>query len=494
MQRRAACCRRMPPSSGRNGPKALGVRRFLLALILAGGSEVAPAVAQTAITFESLGAKADGRSDDGALITAGLLKQFGSLAQRQNRQRVEIHATAGKTYRLASPIILQQARVRLIGHGAVLACQGSEGIVISQGSSGNHNAEGAIEGFRFDDCATGIRATAATFWKISDNSFFANGTCIDFNGLSSTISGNYCRGQREELEGKPAARATTGIVVRSSRTFGAQVPSESFANLIQANRVYLTSGNCIALVDGGGHTLSGNDCEMNARGEVLINNAFGNVIENLYSEPTQGSPFVVRVTRSWLKDGTRQDAAIVGDASLFSLVRERQPEANRVSGGTFGGGADWDIDVQAGNFPIVQGVRYGTGNVRFAAGISGGYLLPGSGTPKVSNFTGGGLTDMSQPGRLTGTLVSSDAKPVNTAPGFTDFTASISTRRIDLAPPEADGAYQVQLTAAIVSGTPAPGALQAHLCELPKPNAFRICLAQPPGPGNVVRIQYRIVR
>lgn len=465
-----------------------------LAICVVSGAP-SPAAAQSQITFESLGAKGDGKADDGALISAGLARQFGTLAQRQNGQRVEIHATPGKTYRIATPIMLRQSRLRLFGHGAVLACQSSDGIVIDQGNSANQNSDGLVDGFRIDDCATGIRATAATFWRVSDNSFFANSTCIDFNGLSSTISGNYCRGQREELEGKPAPRPTTGIIVRSSRTFGTQVPSESFANIIHANRVYHTAGNCIALVDGGGHTVSANDCEMNAGGEVLLNNSFGNAIDNLYSEPSVGSPFVIRITRTWEKDGTRQDTSLVGGAAnLLSLVRDRQPESNRIIGGTFGGGAIWDIDAQTGNFPIIHGVRYGTGNVRIGAGISGAYLMPGAGTPKVTNLSGAGLIDMSRPGRMTGVQTSSDAKPISNAPGHADFTGTSSTRQIELATPEADAAYHVELTAVVVSGTPPSGALNAYLCELPKPGSFRICLSQPPGTGATVRIQYRITR
>lgn len=451
--------------------------------------------AEAPLTFEALGAKADGKADDGALISAGLARKFGTLLQTQNRQRLEIHATPGRTYRLATPIMLRQARLRLIGHGAILACQNSDGIVIDQGQSANHNAEGLIDGFRFDDCAVGIRATAATFWRISDNSFFANGTCIDFNGLSATIAGNYCRGQREELEGRPAPRSTTGIIIRSARTFGTQVPSESFANTISANRVYHTTGNCIALVDGGGHTLFANDCEMNAAGEVLINNSFGNAIDNLYSEPSAGSPFIIRITRSWDKTGANQDTAKIGGiATLLSLVKERYPEANRIIGGTFGGGAIWDVDAQTGNFPVIQGVRYGTGNVHIGAGISGAYLMPGSGTPKVTNLAGAGLLDASRPGHITGVRTSSDTKPINNAPGFVDLSGTAASLRIDLSTPEADAAYHVELTAIVLTGTPPSGAMQAYLCALPTPKSFSICVSQPPGAGATVRVQYRIAR
>lgn len=474
---------------------ALASPLYRVALTVAAGLSAAPAFAADApLTFEALGAKGDGKADDGALISAGLARKFGTLAQWQNKQRIEIHATPGRTYRLATPIMLRQARLRLFGHGAILACQNSDGIFIDQGQSANHNAEGSIEGFRFDDCATGIRATAAAFWRIADNSFFANGTCIDFTGLSSSISGNYCRGQREELEGKPAPRPTTGIIIRSARTFAATAPNESFANIIHANRVYHTSGNCIALVDGGGHTVSANDCEMNTSGEVLLNNSFGNAIDNLYSEPSAGSPFIIRITRSWGADGLRQDAAKVGGAAnLLSLVKDRNPEANRIMGGTFGGGAVWDIDAQTGNFPIISGVRYGTGKVHIGAGINGGYLMPGAGTPLVTNESGANLLDMSRPGRMTGVQTSSDAKPINNPPGHADFSGSLSMHRIDLATPESDAAYHVELTAVIVSGTPPSGALQAYLCELPKRGSFRICLSQPPG-NATVRIQHRITR
>ena len=467
---------------------------YRVALVVATGLLAAPALAaDSPLTFEALGAKGDGKADDGALISAGLARKFGTLAQWQNKHRMEIHATSGRTYRLATPILLRQARLRLFGHGAILTCQNSDGIVIDQAQSANHNAEGSIEGFRFDDCATGIHATAATFWRIADNSFFANGTCIDFNGLSSSISGNYCRGQREELESKPAPRPTTGIIIRSMRTFAATAPNESFANLIQSNRVYHTSGNCIALVDGGGHTVSTNDCEMNTGGEVLLNNSFGNAIDNLYAEPSAGSPFIIRITRSWSADGSRQDATIVGGAKLLSLVKDRYPEANRIMGGTFGGGAVWDIDAQTGNFPIISGVRYGTGNVRIGGGINGGYLMPGAGTPNVTNESGANLLDMSQPGQITGARLSSSSTAVRNGPGFADFTSGTASRRIDLATPEFDAAYHVELTAIIVSGSPAAGALQPYLCALPTASSFRICLAQPPG-NATVRIQYRITR
>ncbi len=474
---------------------ALASLLYRVALAGAVGLSAAPAlVADAPLTFEALGAKGDGKADDGALISAGLARKFGTLAQWQNKQRLEIHATSGRTYRLATPIMLRQARLRLFGHGAILACQNSDGIVIDQGQSANQNAEGSIEGFRFDDCATGIRATAAAFWRIADNSFFANGTCIDFNGLSSSISGNYCRGQREELEGKPAPRPTTGIIIRSARTFAATSPNESFANIIHANRVYHTSGNCIALIDGGGHTVSANDCEMNTGGEVLLNNSFGNAIDNLYSEPSAGSPFIIRITRSWGADGLRQETAKVGGAvKLLSLLKDRYPEANRIIGGTFGGGAIWDIDVQTGNFPIISGVRYGTGKVHIGPGINGGYLMPGAGTPQVTNESGASLLDMSQPGQITGARISGTGTAVRNAPGFADFTAGTASRRIDLATPEFDAAYHVELTAIIVSGSPTTGALQPYLCALPTASSFRICLAQPPG-NATVRIQYRITR
>jgi hypothetical protein len=437
------------------------------------------------LTFEDLIATAAPQADpldDGKKINGQILARFGTVSSSQSQQWVEIEATAGRSYLFKTPVNILQNRIRFVGHGATINCENSNGFVIGQAGLSNPNVEGSISGFRFNSCTIGIKTTSAVFWNITNNTFYLNGTCIDFNGISSNLSNNYCRGQ---LDSTPTGTVVgTGIIVRSvTNSANPLTPDESTANVISRNRVYLTAGNCIRLIDGGGHNLEGNDCEVNEQGEILIDNAFGNIISNLYAEPKPSSPYIVKIQQ------------ILGTpANQTAQTIKRRPESNRIIGGTFGGGALFDIDALTGNNIFIAGVRYGTGNLRFGAGINNGQLLPGAGTPNVTNGSGQFLVDLSQPGSWKGVRTSATSVPVNNVPGFVDFSGTETFKTLTLPVPENDAGYQIGLTAVVVAGTPTPGAVRLYVCQFPTTTTVKICNQEAPGAGVTVRAQYRIYR
>jgi hypothetical protein len=292
----------------------------------------------------------------------------------------------------------------------------------------------------------------------------------------------------------------SAVVVGGSR-------SESQRCVVEHNRVYLNGGIGIFLKDGGGHYLGGNDLEVNTTVELLIRSSFGNTIIGLYSEPAAGIPIIQ-----------------IDNASTD--VPGRTSESNQIIGGTFGGGAVWDINIAGGNSTVVSGVRFGTGNINISAGVSSTVLLPCNGVVPTITNNGSGTFDATRSGKLrfyasTAERLRIDAeesgigstiggpdnilhfygiKAISTGAvrsrnlfGFVDISNAATSANVTFGTAEPDTAYGATFGVWHVAGTPVSGS-EAVYMTAKATGGFTINVRTAPGASNTIRVHWILMR
>lgn len=445
------------------------------------------------LSFEDLGAIGDGVSDDGAIINAAIYARYNGLAVSQSQVFVELHGTAGKTYKFITPVTVRQQRIRFIGNGATITCTGAYAFDITQDGSANGNEEGSIVGWKITGATTAaIRGRACNFWHITDNWITGNATGIDVCGVQVEVSNNYVR-----------ENSVFGVIVQSAVLVGGGV-GESQRCVISKNRIWLNGNYGLYLIDGGGHLVDGNDLEENTSAQLYIRCSFGNYVSGLYAEQTGGSVILIDNTPS--------------------LAVGRFSESNQIIGGTFGGGATSDIQIAGGNNTVIVGVRFGAGNVTIAAGVSGTVLLQQASQPNVYN-NGIGTTDLSQYGiakwyistflrfaidttlpegaavgggdsacRLYGIsgLSANQNLPRNFV-GFVDISAAATSATVTFGAAEPTAAFGIQLTVMDLSGAPAANSRIAYVTGR-STAGFTVNLVAAPGGAASVRVHWMIIQ
>jgi hypothetical protein len=444
---------------------------------------------------KDLGCVCNGIADDGATLNAAIYARYSGLATSQSQEYVEIHASAGDVLKFATPVTVRQNRIRFIGNGAKIVCTGQYAFDFTQDGVGNINEDGGVIGWKITGATlAAIRGRACAFTRIENNWFTGNNAAIDLQAIGAIIRDNYIR-----------ENTGAGITLQSAIVVGGG-RSESQRCVVEHNRVYLNGGIGIFLKDGGGHYLGGNDLEVNTSVELLVRSSFGNYISGLYSEPAAGIP-IIQI------DNSSTD------------VPGRTSESNQIIGGTFGGGAVWDINISGGNSTVVSGVRFGTGNINISAGVNGTVLLPCNGnTPTVTN-SGNGTLDMTAPGKikmysstahriqldavdaiggiisgpdnllhLTGLrgISTSATKPRNLF-GFVDISGTSTSATVTFATAEADQAYGAFFGVWNSVGTPASGSEAVYMTARAT-TGFTINVRTAPGTSNTVRVHWMIVR
>ena len=390
---------------------------------------------------------------------------------------------------------MRQNRIRFIGNGAKIVCTGQYAFDFTQDSSGNINEDGGVIGWKITGATlAAIRGRACAFTRIENNWFTGNNAAIDLQAIGAIIRDNYIRDN-----------TGVGIFLQSAIVVGGG-RVESQRCVVEQNRVYINGGIGIYLKDGGGHYLGGNDVEVNTSVEVLVRSSFGNTIVGLYSEPTAGIPIIQ-----------------IDNASTD--VPGRTSESNQIIGGTFGGGANWDINIVGGNGTVVSGVRFGTGNVNISAGVNNTVLLPCNGTiPTVTN-NGNSTLDMTTPGKIkmyasatnrilvdaadaVGAVISgpddllhlaglrgistTQVRPRNLF-GFVDISGTSTSAAVTFATAESDQAYGAFFGVWNSVGTPASGSEAVYMTARAT-TGFTINLRAAPGAGSTVRVHWMIVR
>lgn len=444
---------------------------------------------------KDLGCICNGIADDGATLNAAIYARYGGLATSQSQEYVEIHASAGDVLKFATPVTVRQNRIRFIGNGAKIVCTGQYAFDFTQDAVGNINEDGAVISWKITGATVAaIRGRGCAFTRVEENWLTGNAIGVDLQAVGAVVSHNYIR-----------QNTSTGILLQSAVTVGGG-RSEAQRCVVEHNRVYLNGGFGIYLKDGGGHYIGGNDVEANTTCEVLVRSSFGNYIAGLYSEPTAGIP-IIQI------DNASTD--VVG----------RTSESNQIIGGTFGGGANWDINIVAGNGTVVTGVRFGTGNVNISAGVANTVLLPCNGvTPTVTN-NGSDTLDMTAPGKIKmyasavnrilldakdavgGVISSADnllhlagIKGISTSQtksrnlfGFVDISGTSTSAAVTFATAEADQGYGAFFGVWHTAGTPASGSEAVYMTARAT-TGFTINLRTAPGAGNTVRVHWMIVR
>jgi hypothetical protein len=447
------------------------------------------------VHVKDLGCVCNGIADDGATLNAAIYARYNGLATSQSQEYVEIHASPGDVLKFATPVTVRQNRIRFIGNGAKIVCTGQYAFDFTQDSSGNSNIDGGVIGWKITGATlAAIRGRACAFTRIENNWFTGNNAAIDLQAIGAIIRDNYIR-----------ENTGVGIFLQSAILVGGG-RGESQRCVVEHNRVYLNGGIGIFLKDGGGHYLGGNDLEVNTSVELLVRSSFGNYIAGLYSEPAEGIPIIQ-----------------IDNASTD--VPGRTSESNQIIGGTFGGGAVWDINIDGGNGTVVSGVRFGTGNINISAGVNNTVLLPCNGnTPTVTN-SGNGTLDMTAPGKIKmyastanrilvdavdavggvisgpdGLLHLAGIKGISTTQtrprnlfGFVDISGASTSAAVTFATAEADQAYGAFFGVWNSVGTPASGSEAVYMTARAT-TGFTVNLRTAPGVGNTVRVHWMIVR
>ena len=477
---------------------AAGIQTSKLSFAQAGSStanRTGESKLRDVLHVKDLGCVCDGVADDGATLNAAIYARYNGLGTSQSQEYVEIHASAGDVLKFATPVTVRQNRIRFIGSGAKIVCTGQYAFDFTQDAVANINEDGAVIGWKITGATVAaIRGRGCAFTRIENNWFTSNVIGIDLQAVGAVVRNNYIR-----------ANAGAGIFLQSAVTVGG-TRAESQRCVVEQNRVYLNGGIGIYLKDGGGHYIGGNDLEVNTTAEMLVRSSFGNTIVGLYSEPAAG-------------------ISIIQIDNASTDVPGRTSESNQIIGGTFGGGANWDINIVGGNGTVVSGVRFGTGNVNIAAGVSGTVLLPCNGvTPTVTN-SGSGTLDMTAPGKikmysltahriqldavdaiggvisgpdnslhLTGIrgISTSQTKPRNLY-GFVDISGTSTSAAVTFATAEADSGYGAFFGVWHVAGTPANGSEAVYMTARAT-TGFTINLRTAPGAGNTVRVHWMILR
>lgn len=444
---------------------------------------------------KDLGCVCNGIADDGATLNAAIYARYNGLATSQSQEYVEIHASAGDVLKFATPVTVRQNRIRFIGNGAKIVCTGQYAFDFTQDAVANINEDGAVIGWKITGATVAaIRGRGCAFTQVENNWLTGNAVGVDLQAVGAVVRNNYIR-----------ENTSTGIFLQSAVVVGG-TRAESQRCVVEHNRVYLNGSVGIYLKDGGGHYLGGNDVEVNTSVEVLIRSSFGNNVFGLYSEPAAGIPIIQ-----------------IDNASTD--VPGRTSESNQIIGGTFGGGANFDINIAGGNSTVVSGVRFGTGNVNISAGVTNTVLLPCNGaTPTVTN-NGSGTLDMTAPGKikmysstahriqldavdaiggiisgpdnllhLTGLrgISTSSTKPRNLF-GFVDISDTSTSAAVTFATAEADQAYGAFFGVWNSVGTPASGSEAVYMTARAT-TGFTINVRTAPGTGNTVRVHWMIVR
>jgi hypothetical protein len=447
------------------------------------------------VHVKDLGCICNGVADDGATLNAAIYARYNGLATSQRQEYVEIHASAGDVLKFVTPVTVRQNRIRFIGNGAKIVCTGQYAFDFTQDSSGNINEDGGVIGWKITGATLmAIRGRACAFTRIENNWFTGNNAAIDLQAIGAIIRGNYIR-----------ENTGAGITLQSAIVVGGG-RSESQRCVVEQNRVYINGGIGIFLKDGGGHYLGGNDLEVNTSAELLVRSSFGNTIVGLYSEPTAGIPIIQ-----------------IDNASTD--VAGRTSESNQIIGGTFGGGAVWDINISGGNGTVVSGVRFGTGNVNISAGVNNTVLLPCNGnTPTVTN-NGNGTLDMTAPGKIKmyasatnrilvdavnaiGGVISgpdnvlhfAGIKGISTSQtnsrnlfGFVDIAGTATSANVTFGTAEPDSAYGVTFGVLHTVGTPASGSEAVYMTARAT-GGFTINVRTAPGTSNTVRVHWMLMR
>lgn len=447
------------------------------------------------VHVKDLGCVCDGIANDGATLNAAIYARYSGLGTSQRQEYVEIHASAGDVLKFATPVTVRQNRIRFIGNGAKIVCTGQYAFDFTQDGVGNINEDGAVIGWKITGATVAaIRGRACAFTRVENNWLTGNAVGVDLQAVGAIVRNNYIR-----------ENTSAGIFLQSAVAVGG-TRVESQRCVVEHNRVYLNGGVGIYLKDGGGHYLGGNDVEVNTSAEVLIRSSFGNNVFGLYSEPAAGIPIIQ-----------------IDNASTD--VAGRTSESNQIIGGTFGGGAVWDINIVGGNSTVVTGVRFGTGNVNISAGVTSTVLLPCNGAiPTVTN-NGSGTLDMAAPGKIKmysstanrieldavdaiGGIISgpdnllhlrglrgistSQTKPRNLF-GLVDISNTSTSAAVTFATAESDQAYGAFFGVWHTAGTPASGSEAVYMTARAT-TGFTINLRTAPGAGNTVRVHWMIVR
>jgi hypothetical protein len=429
------------------------------------------AKASERFTFEDLGCVGDGTANDGTTLTTQLYIRYGGLAISQSAVFLDIHGTFGKTYKLDTPIMVRQQRIRFWSNGSTLTGGGTtaRAFDITQDGTANQNEQGMIDGFTMTGFTShAVRARAAPFWTYSNNHIYNSGGGLDLGAcVSPSIINNYIHNNTGH-----------GILLQSAITVGGGVNETQHA-MTGMNKIFSNGAAGIHCIDGGGHAFGNDDIEGNTGQDIRIQSSFGNTIIPAYIEPKAGN------------------RAIQIDNTVGLVGAGRTSNDNKILGGLIGAGAVYDIDLQGASGTIIENITLGTGKINIAAAVTATTIGTLDGAALILTDAGSGTINKSGNTWTGIKAISSDGVPIKNPRGFVDFGAADTTKVITFAGlngNEADGAYSVRLNCTTIGGTPAAGSKRISLSVFPANTGFTIANEAAPGGGASVRVWWEVYR
>lgn len=433
------------------------------------------------------GVVGDGVNDDGAAINAALFARYGGLSGVVNNDVIVIHGTTGKTYRFATGVTVRQARIRLIGNGARVVCDGIDvAFDITQDGTGNHNVDAEVSDWIIEGAGeVAIRAQGAPFFRAVGNQITNGNAGIDVIAcVEPLIEGNH---------------------VRNNTEFGLRLRADSQGNecqraLITRNRLWGSGTYGLHCIDGLGYWIDGNDFEVNEVAQVYLQSSGGHQFGQNYSEPVGGSIVVL------------QD-------NVAGTALNRTSDSNDLGSWFLGGGADYDFHLKAGHYARIGPTRYGTGNVRIDSDCAYTLIEPVIGYPPTVTDAGDYTIDRSTHGRtswrvganarleidayaLGGAQIGSrdglldiyglhslgaGSTPRKNLTGYVDISDNEDTGSVTFATPEPDSLYNPFLSLWDLSNSADCDAVKIIARDS---NGFQFRLDAPPGSGKTVRVHW----
>jgi hypothetical protein len=227
------------------------------------------------ITAQDLGAINDGVADDGALITAGLVSHFGTLATTPLHTPVEIDF-GNYVYNLDSPIIIEQSFIRIIGEPK-FQCNDIANAFVANTGGASANLFGVVIYGTITGTVTGdaVLLQQATQCLVAIRNRGIVGQAVShFQGCYSCQS--VCS---SDNEGSP--KATAGYVHRETVLLLNGILYNTINSNIYALGYYCTVSG-IYLSESQGFTLKGDVEHAHGPGVHLINSQHGLI--GIYTE------------------------------------------------------------------------------------------------------------------------------------------------------------------------------------------------------------------
>jgi hypothetical protein len=465
------------------------------------------------ITTKDLGAVNDGVADDGAILTAAIAAQFGTVGTGLTHFPIEIDF-GDLTYNMNSPLVIQQNQIIIVGDPTFHCNNIAHAVQVDVGGAlaliFGTKVRGAIAGTCTGDAVLVQQASQCEV-DIRINGAVA-GAAVHFQACYSCRSRVHCDGEGDAAVAyghKETVLAVNGVEAVSHNStidvlcyFGTQsgVHLEESQGFRITGDIELMQGPAVDLVDTQ-NGFVGVYTEKNGSGASGVGDDIPADIRLRHSPNWKVSNAALANTILGSRVGGEQinvNGTLVTPASVHIVSGIVTKIMGSVLGGdiVLGAGADQTLiepTVQLGGTIVDAGTntidRHAPGKAKYKAAGYNRFLIDAYGPngPVIGSpdnlFGLFGVKSLST-GNITG----------HNFAGYVDISGANTGAQVSFPSPEPDAYLAVQLTASVIGGSPPVGALRPSLSSLPLVTGFPIQLEAAPGAGNSVRVYWMVIR